>query len=388
MCSETAGVMDGKGGGVREPEGREEMDPVVGIAKKTLLTMSSNGIPMSPDNYRLWFEYVSGSNGALREEIDRNLKQGVVFSDQLNKDLCRKYCQGSEDRKVLEEIARETRRILNESVDRIGNMESVTEEYSADLSGGLARLEGAKSNPQGVASVLKDLILGTRRVIQQSSGLKEDLCKVEKEADSLRERLNELEREARRDALTGLFNRRHFERSLRDAWANYQTEGVPFSIVMLDIDHFKQVNDTHGHKVGDAVLEFIGSRLIESVKGRDIPARYGGEEFILLLPGTSCENACLLADNIRREISSKTLKVSRTQQKIGQVTVSGGVAQIRDGDGLDALVDRADQALYLAKNAGRNNVKSEKELPVPQRSESRPDPKPEAGETAAVVRNR
>lgn len=363
--AETEVVPGFPGESVNEQEGKEGTDDqVLVIARKAILNMSNHRISMTPDNYRTWFEYLVGSNAALREEMDRCLKEGVRFSDQLNEDLCRKYFQGSEDRKILEEIARETRRILSESMEQIGAMGSVTEEYFSSLNGCLDRLGGEKQNPMGLTAILSDLIFGTRRVIQASSGLKENLAKVEKEADSLRKKLSELKQEARRDALTGLYNRKHIERCLRDAWASYQTEGVPFSIIMMDIDHFKGVNDTYGHKVGDAVLEFIGATLTDAIKGRDIPARYGGEEFVVLLPRTTRENACLLAENIRREISSKTLRVSKSQQRIGQITLSAGVAQIHDREGIDSVVERADRALYLAKNTGRNNVKSEKDLAV------------------------
>ena len=123
------------------------------------------------------------------------------------------------------------------------------------------------------------------------------------------------------------------------------------------------MNDTYGHKVGDSVLEFVGRTLTGSVKGRDVPARYGGEEFIVLLPATSCEGACKLADSIRNHVSGKALKITKTQKTIGVVTISCGVAEIRADDTVDSVVDRADQALYLAKESGRNRVKSEKDLP-------------------------
>ena len=131
---------------------------------------------------------------------------------------------------------------------------------------------------------------------------------------------------------------------------------------MIDIDHFKKINDTHGHKVGDKVLELIGQTIKGSVKGRDVPARYGGEEFIVLLPATKLEDACKLAESIRKQISSKLLKVILTQEKIGIVTISCGVGQVRDNDTIDSLMERADQALYHAKESGRDNVKSEKDL--------------------------
>ena len=131
---------------------------------------------------------------------------------------------------------------------------------------------------------------------------------------------------------------------------------------MMDIDHFKLINDNHGHKIGDSVLGLIGKIIRGSVKGRDVPARYGGEEFMVLLPATKLGDSCKLAEDICQQISSKSLIVTKTQKKIGTVTISGGVAEVRNDDTIDSLMERVDRALYLAKESGRDNVKSEKDL--------------------------
>jgi diguanylate cyclase len=131
---------------------------------------------------------------------------------------------------------------------------------------------------------------------------------------------------------------------------------------MVDIDLFKKFNDTYGHTIGDDVLQFVGSLLYDNLKGRDFPARYGGEEFIVLLPSTVLDNACIVAEEIRRRLSDKKLKHARTGESLGKVTASLGVAQIAPGDTINSLLDRADKAVYKAKNSGRNNVKSEKDL--------------------------
>jgi diguanylate cyclase len=187
---------------------------------------------------------------------------------------------------------------------------------------------------------------------------------MKQEGNELRKKLEEAEREATRDALTGLYNRKYLNKAIQALHDHYRQEGAPFTVIMMDIDHFKKINDTHGHKVGDSVLEFIGQTMTGSVKGRDVPARYGGEEFIILLPATTSEGGCTLAESLRKQISSKTLKITKTQTPIGVVTVSCGVAEVREDDTVDSVVDRADEALYLAKRSGRNRVMSEKDLPA------------------------
>jgi diguanylate cyclase len=206
------------------------------------------------------------------------------------------------------------------------------------------------------------LVLDTRTMEQSTLDLREQLEKAERESTELRDRLQRVEREATLDVLTGIHNRKHMEKALASLHENFVRKGTRFSVMMLDLDHFKRVNDTYGHKVGDAVLQFVGGVLKDTVKGRDIPARYGGEEFIILLPMTSCADSCKLAEQLRREISKKPLTIRQSGERIGTVTVSIGVAMIRDGDSIDSLVQRADQALYSAKRQGRNNVKSENDL--------------------------
>jgi diguanylate cyclase len=135
-----------------------------------------------------------------------------------------------------------------------------------------------------------------------------------------------------------------------------------FSVVMLDIDYFKKFNDQYGHQVGDEVLRIVGSCLKENLKGKDFPSRYGGEEFIVLLPNTKLDKAYIVAEQIRENISKKRLKIKKTGQAIGNITVSVGVSEIREGDTAISVAERADSALYIAKDSGRNNVKSEKDF--------------------------
>ena len=131
---------------------------------------------------------------------------------------------------------------------------------------------------------------------------------------------------------------------------------------MLDIDFFKKFNDQYGHQIGDEVLGIVGSNLKKNLKGKDFSARDGGEEFIILLLNTPLDNACVVANQIREEISKKRLKIKKTGQTIGNITISMGVSEISERDTIMSVVERADAALYLSKDSGRNNVKSEKDL--------------------------
>jgi diguanylate cyclase (GGDEF)-like protein len=157
---------------------------------------------------------------------------------------------------------------------------------------------------------------------------------------------------ARTDALTGVNNRRHFFDVASREFTVAQRYRSPLSVLLIDIDHFKVVNDTLGHQVGDEVLKCVAQLTAGHLREADVFARYGGEEFIALLPNTSAQGASVVAENIRTGIASRGIG---TDQGHAGVTISIGVADmLPDGDSLDRLVRRADMALYAAKEAGRN----------------------------------
>jgi diguanylate cyclase len=177
--------------------------------------------------------------------------------------------------------------------------------------------------------------------------------------ENLQDEIQAIRQDSLRDSLTSLANRKHFDLKLRQAVATAGTSKVdPLSVLMIDIDHFKQFNDSYGHHIGDEVLRLVGNFLLGSVKGKDFPARYGGEEFAVLLPNTDLDRARLLAENIRAGIALKVLRKQSTGEQIGRITISIGVAELQPGEAPASLIERADEALYSAKRSGRNLVHS------------------------------
>jgi diguanylate cyclase (GGDEF)-like protein len=168
--------------------------------------------------------------------------------------------------------------------------------------------------------------------------------------ESLRKNREELERLSTTDALTGLGNRRQLMNQLAKEIERANRGAKPFSILMLDVDHFKKYNDTHGHQAGDDVLARVGKVLRESIRPYDCAARYGGEEFLIMLSATSLDRARESAERIRRQICAE-------QFDGGPVTVSIGIADYPShGNTAEAVIGRADAALYEAKRAGRDRV--------------------------------
>ena len=158
------------------------------------------------------------------------------------------------------------------------------------------------------------------------------------------------------DQLTGLHNRRYMERHLSNLISNAGKTGKPLAFLILDIDYFKSVNDTHGHDIGDEVLREFSARIGANVRGIDLACRYGGEEFVVVMPDTDISFAYTVAERLRRCVETTAFEISRDPKRLN-ITISIGIASSEgESDTADALLHRADQALYRAKRDGRNRV--------------------------------
>lgn len=156
---------------------------------------------------------------------------------------------------------------------------------------------------------------------------------------------------ATRDELTGLYNRRHMNEMLQHAIKHMERTGRSFSLCILDLDHFKQVNDTHGHIVGDDVLRHFARLARQTLRDTDVLARWGGEEFLMLLPETRQELGLIAVQRIRQQLQDFAIAPSVPALR---TTFSAGLTEFRLGETIEQAIERADHALYDAKNGGRN----------------------------------
>ena len=169
------------------------------------------------------------------------------------------------------------------------------------------------------------------------------------------------------DGLTGLYNRRVIEEILKRETEIFKRTGVPMCILLIDIDHFKKINDTYGHSVGDKVLKAVSQVLAKDLRVSDAVGRWGGEEFLVILPGTNIKDGLTVAQRLRSNVEKEVKKITGFP-----VTVSIGVACLEEGDDPKGLLDKADKALYLAKSKGRNRVEVFKsQSPDPHRRAQR-----------------
>ncbi len=319
-----------------------------------LYHMGQHKIPIDPLNYTVWYEHVSGRNDELSQAISAVLKENREFTTQINRNLYKEYIQ-ERNMRLVEKVRCQIRKVLLDLVGTGGDIST----FAAVMQGYADQLQEDDMAADDVSRILDGIIEETRTIKGSSSNLKERFFNATQEMESLRKDLDEVQRQASTDGLTGLSNRRVFESRLAREALNSKQSKQPLCLIMVDIDHFKRVNDTYGHLVGDMVLKQAAELLQSSVKGRDMVARYGGEEFMLILPDTPLAGAVTVAEKICDYFQRNEWKRRDNEQRIGPVTVSQGVALYKYSENLDDFIKRVDDALYRSKTCGRNRVSVE-----------------------------
>ena len=308
-----------------------------------------------PRNYEVWYVYATGHNPSLNKIINETLARNGKLTEA---DLEQIYETYLSQIKTTERIDKVGARVIGE-IDDV--MTLITEAlgmsagYEDSLSSASQKLAVAQDRDQ-LKPIVESLLQSTHEMRDTNKALENRLSLSKTEISNLQQSLEAIRAESLTDPLTGLGNRKYFDRSIEMTVQNALANGEPLSLLMFDIDHFKSFNDSYGHLTGDQVLRLVGMSLKQTIKGQDITARYGGEEFAVVLPDTALRQALTVADHIRRAVMAKELKKKSTGEILGRVTISVGVSMLKPGDDTDSLIERADACLYAAKRNGRNRV--------------------------------
>jgi diguanylate cyclase len=327
--------------------------------RMALPLMARHGVPPHPVNFSVWYEYVSGRNSELKQSLDRLLEDGHPFSPEIQKSLFRRFLAEG-DEAAIEEMRMGIRRMLTEALSQLIESNGQAMHYGRVLetySGHLAK----PVDLDEMRRIVNMLLTETKTMEYANTLLEEKLKSTSRELDTLRKELERSKQEANTDTLTGLANRKAFNQELGERIVLPESVGT-VSLLIADIDHFKHFNDSYGHLLGDKLLRFVSNSLKQCVRGQDLVARYGGEEFAIVLPDTALKGALAVAENIRGAIETQRLRKRDSHESISAVTVSIGVACLRPEETMDSFIQRADMALYRAKQTGRNRVVSEASL--------------------------
>lgn len=330
------------------------------IFRLVLGLIARHDVAPTPVNYALWYDYVSGKNPSLKDALDRLVQNDGPVTDQMYQELFRQYVlnsDGQTNRKILQEF----QRVIDEVAKHVKEAGGNVSQQGGKLKTLAGRLENV-TDLDAVKSIVDFLVMATRQILDSSNHLENRLSKATTEVDALRGQMARLKAQAMTDALTGLVNRWGLEKLLLREMQVAKTEGKNLCIIMADIDHFKEINDSHGHLVGDNVLKMFAATLTDFVKGRDLVVRYGGEEFLVVLPDTPINGAVSLSRNMQSFLETMKWRRKETGKPLGKITLSFGIAKYRHGESMDSFIHRADNALYYSKKNGRNRVTSEEDV--------------------------
>lgn len=325
------------------------------LASQALDRIKDLELPPTPEVYELWYVYYAEINAEVTRAIDILVANKQEISLERCRELHHRFLSDSKQNERVREAGDRIHETIKGVTGAVTNVKSATTQYTEALAEAKSKLTDDMSK-EAMEKVLKNVMSDTENMMDQNKQLEEQLTKSSEVMQELRREMEMVRKEALTDGLTSLANRKAFDAEMERVIDQAKTNGSVFSLLMMDIDHFKSFNDNFGHQVGDQVLRLVAHTLTEGVKGRDMPARYGGEEFAIILPETPLQAALKVGEILRKAVAGKDIVNRSTGEKLGRITLSGGAAEFVNGESVEDLIARADAALYTAKHNGRNQI--------------------------------
>jgi diguanylate cyclase len=319
--------------------------------RQALPLINKYKIPVNPSNYAVWYEYVSGENFLLVEEINTRLHNKLPISTEFTQQLFEKHVlMGMPER--LESTHNGLKLVVDNTLGNINKTEADTAHSISELNNSKVLLNRCRDINE-LNNVVSDILASTQMLTKASQDLKKDLAASSQEIAKLKAELETVKEASRTDGLTGLLNRGAFNHELNELCERPQPN---IALALFDLDHFKNINDTYGHVLGDKILQYFSGLLQNHAGANHLVARFGGEEMAMLLMNISLDEAQKITDKIRLTLADSRLKKKGQEEYIERVTVSVGLSMLRKDDSPSTIIDRTDKALYQSKNQGRNLV--------------------------------
>lgn len=311
--------------------------------RQALALLDEYRLASNPVNYAVAYEYISGVNQDLVDSLNEYIQTKTIDPYALES----LYQQFINNRVERDEACVYQ---LSETIDGLGSA-------SSESSSAIRQLD---EHVQGISAdnviALDEIRAVTEAIKTSHKRIDKFVQEAQKHAQTIKDELATARMEALTDPLTKLLNRHGLTRMF-DFYVNDLSKSK-LNAAIIDIDHFKQFNDEYGHLIGDVILRRIAKLLQEVTEEAGEAFRYGGEEFLLLLPDTDLKAAQAFVEEIRAKVEKLRFVSAKTKQRLPRLTISIGVSEHRKGEAMESLISRADEALYRAKNGGRNQVQS------------------------------
>lgn len=325
------------------------------LLRLVVARMGQHDAAFTPVTFTVWFEYAAGMNLQLTQALDQLLQTRPRLSDADIWHLHQSFV-ADVDPQAMQRISGDLQQVMttmSEAASRTGNNAGAFDVQLQALLTDLQRVDSGLAVP-----TLTQALEGTARMRQAAQSLEAEVNTSRSEIARLQGELTRVRDESLTDTLTRVLNRKGFDQRLSDMLCLPLQPAHAHGLILFDIDHFKAVNDTRGHVMGDRVLQALGEVFKSCVpaSSRVAAARYGGEEFAMLVPDSEPEACVALAELVRKRVKAMKIRDRRTQEVVLTVTISAGVAFWQAGDDVQALISRADTALYQSKQNGRDRV--------------------------------
>lgn len=336
------------------PFGGGQDEPAVVNDKKVseiLAFLKMVDLEPTPEAYKFVWEYKYGANLQLRLAVDRLLEKHERVTATSIRQLSEIYLDALNPAEISDLVS-SGKRALRSGHKIIADNRSANCDYSSALEQQVEKIDSAQADD----SQFRTLLNLTNSIIEKSQHAEEQLKSAETQIAEMRKKLNAATQKAETDQLTGLPNRWAFEDHLEDALLRAREACEPLTVAFIDIDHFKRINDTHGHEAGDRVLKLVAEYLDGMSDNKCHLARHGGEEFVVLFANQTPQQVYEIVDAVRSDIAGQKFVNRETDTAIGTVSFSAGIASLGSDSNSRAMLRRADAALYHAKENGRNRV--------------------------------
>ena len=324
------------------------------LLRQVIGHMGKHAAAFNPVTFTVWYEYSAGVHAKLTAALDALTAQSLPIDDAAISELYQTHV-ASADAKAVELIGGEMQQLMQSIAQSASQAGDQAGEFGEQLNGLTAAL--VSQDAEQLTSSLSEVLAGAIEMRVSTDVLQRKVAEGQDEIERLRHALEHARGEALLDPLTGVLNRKGFDQKLDELLSHPSGAEGSHYLVMLDIDHFKRVNDTHGHLVGDRVIQALSEIMRTSVTNPlHAVARYGGEEFAILAPQSSLEQSIQVAETIRRRARAMKFRHRNMTELQLSVSVSVGIARMRPGDDAISLISRSDSALYRSKADGRDRL--------------------------------